>query len=222
MAEAFILPPATGGATLTTFDADTFEVLQNIQMDATLSEDYTSEVEWTPHPVEDGADITDNASLQLDRATLAGVMTQTPIVGGSATTDRLAEAEEALRRIIKDRLPVLVVTGLRVLEDYVVTSLSVSRSQTTGLSFNFSIDLMEIITVEAQFTEVPPAPVRADKKAEAGAAVDGGTKAPVETTPEAETGSGAGDEGEEEPLKSIAAKSKDLGSATFAALTGGG
>lgn len=232
MAEALIRPQATGGAVLSSFDLETFDFLDTLEMDLTSSEDYTTAAEWTQHPVEDGADITDNASLQLDKVTLSGIITQTPIVGGDASVDRLAQADEILQRLVKRRQPLQVITGLRVLDGYVATNLTVSRSQTTGQTFNLTIDLQELRTVEAQFTEVPPAPVRADKKAEAGAAVDGGTKAPVETTPEAEAGPGAAPPAtdadgdpvaeEDEPNKSVAAKSYDAALSSIASLTGGG
>ena len=225
MAEAFIRPAATSGAIITSFDEETFEILQELKMDITTGEDYTTSVEWTQHPREEGADATDNASLQLDRVSLRGVMTQTPIIGGDTSTDRLDAAQETLSRLVKDRIPLLVTTGLRVLEDYVATNLVITRSQATGQSFEFSIDLQELITVEAQFTEVEPAPVRADKAGAAAPATDGGTKAPTETTPEAEAGQGAAAPAtdadgevapeEDQPSKSIAAKSFDLAQSSF-------
>ena len=231
MAEALIKPLASGGAVVSSFDAETLDFLDTLEMDLTASEDYTTAVEWSQHPVEDGADITDNASLQLDTATLAGVITATPIVGGDASVDRLEQADQILTRLIKARQPLQIITGLRVLDGYVATSLTISRSQTTGQTFTFTLDVQELRTVEAQFTEVPPAPVRADKKAEAGAAVDGGTKAPTETTPEGEAGPGAAPpttdaDGEatpeeDEPKKSVAAKSFDAATSAFSSFTGG-
>jgi hypothetical protein len=226
MAEAFIRPAASGGAVMSSFDPETLEFFDSVELDLTASEDYTTKLKWTPHPVEDGSDITDNAVREPETATLTGVITQTPIVGGDASVDRLEQADRIFLKMARDRLPLQIITGLRVLDGYVITALTVSRSQTTGQTFNVSLDLQELITVEAQFAEVPPAPVKKKKKKAAGAAVDGGTKAPTDTTTEAEAGEGAGagaadgDGEEDDTPKSVAAKSYDLAQETFDNLLG--
>lgn len=191
MAEAYIRPLATGGPVVSSFDRETLDFIESVEFSMSSTEDVERTIEWSVHPVEAGSDITDNAKIDLERVSLAGVITQTPIIGGDATTDRLAQADEVLSKIATDRQPVQVITGLRVLDGYVVTGYSSSRGQGLGQALSVTLELQEVVTVEARFVEVAPAPVRADKKAAAAPAVDGGTKAPTETTEEAETGEGA-------------------------------
>lgn len=191
----FLRAPATIGPVLGQAEVASFSFIENIEFDLSAGEDYTSRVRWTTHPAEDGADITDNGVRELDTVILQGVVTQTPIATparppapGAPPADLIARADATLLRMVRNREPVAVITGLRSLEQYVITEYRVTRSPSDGQVHRFTLALQEFIFVSPEEVIIPPAPVKKDKKTATKKRIDCGPREGEPKDPDAEVG----------------------------------
>ena len=189
MALAYIVPAAQFGPELSSFDRDTFETIETVIFDAALSESYEQSVSVTSHPVEDGVSISDHAQVEPATYTLSGIITNAPLIQSPESLlvtdpDRVKQADEKLTKMARERLPVYIITGLRVLTPFLITSYSVNRASESGQRLEVSLSLQEVRFVEAQFAAIPAAVVAAQKKPAATPTADAGTQTGTQTTPE--------------------------------------
>jgi hypothetical protein len=152
--------------TLTTIDA--------LTLDASISEQHTSEVEVTEHPVEAGANIADHARVKPAVLTIEGLVSDTPInrsqvrrivesLGVSfeslSLEDVLAgqpgyaqQAFGVLETMRDTAKLVQIVTGLKTYEDMILTSLSVPRNAQSGDALRFTATFKHVRLVTNQTT----------------------------------------------------------------------
>ena len=154
------------------------------QFDASLTENFSRSAEATKHPVEQGADITDNVRVLPQTVTINGWVSDNPIQfaaslrTGPAPRTIAADAYETLNRIMDSKTTVRVVTSLRSFDDMILTNIDVSRDKDTGQILDATITLEQIIIATTE-TVNPPTPIkkqRAKKKKD-------GKKVAKETTP---------------------------------------
>lgn len=145
-----------------------------VTIDASVTENHTTTSTPTRNPVEEGIEVTDHVSLEPAKLSIQGVISDTPlnfdIIGNIASgdlksltknltsgfsdtlggTSRSTEQYQALLALQRSRQPFKVITGIKVYENMILTSLSVDRTATTGKSIHFSADMEEIRIVKSQ------------------------------------------------------------------------
>jgi len=180
MADTVLVAPRRRGASLSSSEGEGGAALREMWLDATVSESESLTVDWTEHPIESGASVTDHAVVRQPELSLEGVITRTPL-WMSAEADNVDPAHldtqlDALRGMLADREPILIVTGLRAYEGYRMTSLTISRAAGDGQSVKVSMALKPMQIVEAGTVLLPPLPVKPAKASAAKPGEDGGTQ----------------------------------------------
>jgi hypothetical protein len=154
-----------------------------VVFDATLSDSYSRSASVTDHPLEDATTVSDHVVREPGQATISGVLTRTTLgtVDPESPT-RVDDALDRLDRLITDGQPVSIVTGLRSLVSYVVTGLTVSRSDPSqGQAPRVQLTLKELVTAASQVVQIPPERVAAAQQDGATAQSDQGTATPTES-----------------------------------------
>jgi hypothetical protein len=145
----------------------------SILIDAFIDEDHHSQVTVTTSPVEDGTTISDNAVEEPEELTVTGICGAasllTPvasiasIVSGGASlqsfVSRPLDVDQALLQLKSARLPVIVVTGLRVYQNMIIADYRVRRDSRTGAALVFTIQFHQIQIVQSQTARVPAAQI---------------------------------------------------------------
>jgi hypothetical protein len=146
----------------------------SLVLDASVTENHQAEVEVTEHPVEAGANIADHTRAKPETLTIEGIVSNTPlnrtqtrrlvesmgvVIESSSVEDSVfgqpghAEAAYATLRGLKDAGQLLtVVTGLRVYEDMVMTSLVIPRDARTGEALRFTASFKQVRLVKNKTT----------------------------------------------------------------------
>lgn len=151
-------------------------------IDVAVSEDHQFDSDVTDWPVEQGADITDNARARPITVTVNGLVSDTPI--GDLATTRATEtaagsggngsrpSNDAFARLlaIRDaRQPVSITTSLQTFPNMMLTSLSVPRDAKTGKSLRFRATFKQVRIVTNARTTVRVSVPRAQAKTDQGA-----------------------------------------------------
>ncbi|WP_066733536.1 phage baseplate protein [Cupriavidus sp. D384] len=146
-----------------------------ITLDALLSETTELSSQTTAYAVEEGAPVSDHIRPENERLSLSGWVTAstTTLYSGASGRSKLVAAKDALRAIHRDRLPVVVVTGLDTYTDMVMESCKISRD-TQGDFFDIACELRKIRKVKLRSVDIPPEKVAAANSKARGKA--GGTK----------------------------------------------
>jgi hypothetical protein len=130
--------------------------------DASLVETHESELEVTENPVETGVIIADHAFMKPLTYTLNGIVTDTPLRSGdndpfgNGTGSRSTTAFEILQQLQKTAEPFMVVSGLRVYREMMLTKLTTSQDKDTANALLFTANFKEIIRVSTQAITYPP------------------------------------------------------------------
>lgn len=161
--------------------------IDDLQLDATITEVHDYENEVTQFPVEDGSSINDHIRKMPAKLQMEGFITNSPInsiqtriaetvksVGGLFTSKNLNNddvknnvdfAFQALLALTGrqidgfDTTPKLltVVTGLRVYKNMAINSLRVPRDISTGQALRFTCMLVEVKKVKTESVDIPNA-----------------------------------------------------------------
>lgn len=118
--------------------------VQGVFLDATISEDHHYVSRATQFPIENGSVITDHVINEPDTLSLSGVVSDSPLAFLSAF-NRSTDAFNRLVRIHELKERVTVVTGIKVYENMIMTSLSVPRTVETGQALNFVMEFQQVI-----------------------------------------------------------------------------
>lgn len=182
---------ATESASLVFRDGPT--KIESVEVDCSITEQHSGEVEVTEHPVEEGFNVSDHARPKPDALTMDAIVSNTPInrtqrkrvvqaFGFQFETSTLsdqrqgvasyAEAAYAKLRDLKDAGKVItVVTNLRTYDSMIITSLSVPRDARSGDALRFSIAFRQIRVVRNKSTrKVVAKDPKAQPKTKAGRA----------------------------------------------------
>jgi hypothetical protein len=154
-----------------------------VVLDATLSDSYGRTASVTDHPLEDRSTIQDHVIREPGTAQISGVISRTTLgdIDPSSPT-RVDDALDRLDRLIVDGRPLTLVTGLRSLSQYVMTSLVVSRSDPSqGQAPRVQMDFKEIVTAASQVVSIPPERVASSQQDGATAQSDQGTATPADS-----------------------------------------
>lgn len=122
-------------------------------MDVTVEETHTDDAEFSDHPIENGADITDHVILLPSGLTITAGVSDSG--GTSAGDKRSVEAYEKLLELRAERIPFDVVTGKRVYKNMLIRSLSHTTDKETENSILFTAELRQVIIVTIQAVSIP-------------------------------------------------------------------
>lgn len=131
-----------------------------IELDIIISESASATARVTENPVEHGANVNDHIIIEPLTFTTVGVVsnissstlgqfTRVPTIF-SQNTAKSKEAWEALLELQADRLPFILVQGLKEYKNIVIISLSESQDKNTANGLFFTATMKEIIFVGAK------------------------------------------------------------------------
>jgi hypothetical protein len=115
-----------------------------VQFDTIVSEDHRYTATTTNYPVEFGTIISDHIIKYPDEVTIQGMVSDTPL-NILPTFNRSVAAFNQLVEIQARRIPVTVVTGIKVYTNMAITVLNVPRTIKTGQTLTFNIEFKKII-----------------------------------------------------------------------------
>lgn len=118
--------------------------IQGIFLDATVSEDHHYVSRVTQFPIESGSVITDHVINEPDTLSLSGIVSDSPLAFLSSF-NRSSDAFNRLVRIHELKERVTVVTGIKVYQNMIMTSLSVPRTVETGQALNFVMEFQQVL-----------------------------------------------------------------------------
>lgn len=163
-------------AEVSLFFLRTRAVIDTLTVDASLSEQHTSEVEVTEHPVEVGASITDHLRPKPDMLVLEGVVSNDPMPSSAdpdlprssgtalfsthseSDATRAGQAYRTLLALKESGHLITVVTSLRSYDNMALKSLSVPRSPQSGQALRFSATFIEVKLVSNREVVLPAQP----------------------------------------------------------------
>ena len=149
-------------------------------IDAAINEDHSFDSDVTDHPVETGADITDNIRAKPVQVTLDCVVSDTPIGAVASLRGNTDDNGQPLYKPSSDayatmiairdaRLPVTIVTSLATFENMALVSLSVPRNAQNGDALRFKATFKQIKFITNDRTTVRVADPRAATSVSKGA-----------------------------------------------------
>ncbi len=150
-------------------------MIDGYTIDAAISEDHSFDADVTDHPVETGADITDNIQAKPIQVTIDALVSDTPIGPLQASRDNdgndppSRNAYATMLAIRDQRKTVTITTSLAVFENMALTSLSVPRNAQNGEALRFKAVFKQIRFITNLRTTVRVAVPRAATKKELGA-----------------------------------------------------
>ncbi|MCP4967371.1 MAG: hypothetical protein GY926_19335 [bacterium] len=138
-----------------------------LTMDASLNETHVESADWTEHPVELGADISDHRTVRRAEVTIDGAVSRIidpfrvrSLFDGSPT--RHLQAWQMLRSMLHSGMLVTVVTSLRTYENMAIHSLSAPRNLEASEVLRFSVVLREVQFANTAAAGDNPVPTFAD------------------------------------------------------------
>ena len=135
-----------------------------ITMDVALSETHTAQSEISENPIETGESVADHVRLMPLELEIEGIISDSPItVLGPITgifstitkilgnTSRSIDGYNQLLTLWKTREPFVVVTGLKVYENMILTNLSVPRNAQNANAIQFTATMRQVLIIGGAF-----------------------------------------------------------------------
>jgi hypothetical protein len=156
----------------------TEKYIENIKIDAFLTETYQFSNEVTDVPVEEGVNITDHVVEKADVIQVSAFIGQTEFeaysgdmpedlnsLSGFDQKQRIIEIYKKLLKLKRDREPVTVVMGLDTFKNMIITSFNIGRDAETDADLAFDMSFRELKTVKSQSVEINSAQIAKDNSA---------------------------------------------------------
>lgn len=166
--------------------APTLTTIDSLTLDASISEQHSSEVEVTEHKIESGATITDHATPKALKLSIEGVVSNTPTnrsavarivetMGILVTSTSPFEAKQgavgyaenafAILENLRDHPKIItIVTKLKTYNNMILQKLNVPVNALNGEALRFTADFQQIRLVQNQIDTVTIAKTPAAKK----------------------------------------------------------
>lgn len=119
-----------------------------ILVSAFINEHHSRKTTSTEYPVEDGSTISDHIRIEPDEFTAEGIMSPAGVIPITALYDQL-------NALVDAKVPVDVVSGLKVYTSMQIMSFDVNREAMNGGSLPFTMVFKKIKTVKSQTVAVP-------------------------------------------------------------------
>ena len=144
-----------------------------ITIDAFLEEKHSSKNTVSDLPVEEGYNISDNVFEEPDEIEISGFISsawndsqfqsidvpkQNAVALHNSLRDKVIQFNQALKKLVKDKKPITITTGLYVYEDMIITSYDVPRDVETGADLHFTMSLRKIRVVSSEMDVMVNAP----------------------------------------------------------------
>lgn len=127
-----------------------------LQLDALLTESTELNSNISEYPVEEGPPITDHITQNSERLALSGVVTGAGVLMfGAGGRSKLMAAKEALRLIHEGRIPITVITGMDIYENFGMSNARIGRSN-QGDKLTIECEFQKIRKVTAKQADIPP------------------------------------------------------------------
>lgn len=152
------------------------------EIDVAVTETYSRSADPTPHPVEEGAEVTDHVITRPLSISLSCIVSDTPI--GDLATRRQAsgllvggleggfvpsdDAHRFLNELMDSREPFTYQGSRGTFDNMVITNLSEPHSARTGDSLRFEAVLQQILIVQTERTTVRVATPRSRRRQNVG------------------------------------------------------
>lgn len=116
----------------------------SVTFDTVTIEEHRYASRATAYPVEFGTIISDHIIKEPDVVSITGIVSDTPI-NIFATFNRSVAAFNQLVELQSRRLPVTLVTGIKVYTNMAIIGLNVPRNVKTGQTLTFNVEFQKII-----------------------------------------------------------------------------
>lgn len=163
--------------------------INQLILDATISENYQLNATVTSNPIEDGKTINDNIVNDPEKITIEGFITNDPIriLGGVLNEsvndeNRSQTAFDALYELFNNKTLVNVVSHFKVYKDMAFENLTIPRNQTSGKAIRFTADLVKIVKVKSELVTIPRSQLAPAKKDSGQSSADKGSQTITPTT----------------------------------------
>lgn len=134
-----------------------------LQLDALLTESTELNSNITEYAVEDGPPVTDHITQSAERLALSGVVTGAGVLMfGAGGRSKMMAAKEALRLIHEQRLPLTIVTGMDVYENFGMSNARIGRSN-QGDKLTIECEFQKIRKATVKQADIPPEKVAGAK-----------------------------------------------------------
>jgi hypothetical protein len=135
----------------------TFKDGTTLALDASLRQNHEQRNEVTEHPIETGAEVSDNIRAKPRTFTLEGVVSATPVVnpGETPEANRHVAAYHKLESAAAGRQMIAVATGLKKYPTLAIEGLSVPREPGKGVDLYFTLTLKEVVFATTATATVP-------------------------------------------------------------------
>lgn len=139
-------------------------VIEALELDASLSEEHTSEAEVTEHPIETGSDISDHKRKKPVQVKITGLITNTPLrFFNFDSGDAAVSAWDVLQQMQQSKVLLTVITSLKTYENMAIVALSAPRDAKRGHSLEFTATMREIFTAKSETVAPPLSPAKPPK-----------------------------------------------------------
>jgi len=125
-----------------------------ITFDLILSEGHSFTSSVTSYNIEDGSTISDHIENQTRTGTVAGLITNFSIYGGTPSLNKAQDAFNKIEQLYESNELVTVVTILKVYEDVAITSISTNRDSDTGEALIADFSFQTVTKVSLQEVEL--------------------------------------------------------------------
>ena len=161
------------------------KTLQDIQLDAIISENHSSTLKVSKFPIETGATITDHAINEPKTYTLRGAVTDVkkfnifnPTAGFTGNDARTTY--EDLVQLQQSREPFDVISGLITYKNLVIERIEAEQDKDSANILIFTAQLSEILIAETQSVNLPRNKLNDNVKDRGASTKDEGRKKPEE------------------------------------------
>lgn len=128
--------------------------IDSIKFDLVISESHNFNNIVSEHDVEDGSRISDHIKNNLETGNLTGLISNFSLNVGFLVSNRAQDAFDELIRLWKKRIPVTMVTVMRVYENVAIMDVMVDRSSDTGEAIALNVSFQQIKTVKLKEVQI--------------------------------------------------------------------
>lgn len=155
---------------ITIHDPKTFDAIW--EFDCETEEGYQTIIDWTEHPIETGAIVSDYGVTKPDQFNVAGLVTATPF-GQQIDHARLENMDRQLRDLARKKQPIQLSAGFYAAQA-VIGTVGARRGQDTGEKLPITLTLKSIFITTPRLVTMPKARIKPKKKPRTSAKATGG------------------------------------------------
>jgi hypothetical protein len=133
-------------------------LIGDLEVEATVSEQHSVQIDVTDFPVEHGANISDHKRVKPDSIRIEGIISNTPIAKQEQLPDnygaRVQKAFEYLEKLRDSGDLIVITTGLKLYQDMALVDAQIPRDVKTGDVLQFTASFKQIRVVSNRTVSV--------------------------------------------------------------------